>query len=172
MKIRSEQGFTLVELLIVVAIIAIVAALAVPGLLRSRMSANEASAIGTLRTIVSGQVAYSTSCGRNGYASGLPVLGVPPPGSALAFIDEDIALPIALKSGYAITLASGLGGAPSLADCNGTVTTNAYYATAVPVGFGGTGARSFAVNTTGTIWQASAAAAPAEPFAAPATPIQ
>src|SRR4051795_2270452 len=72
---NRQKGFSLIELLIVVAIILIIAAIAIPNLLRSRMAANEASAVASLRTVTTGEVTYQTAYPTVGYAPALVNLG-------------------------------------------------------------------------------------------------
>ena len=173
MTSRSERGFTLIELLIVVAIISIIAAFAVPGLLRSRMTGYETSAIVSLKAISVAQVSYSTGCGNAGYAPTLPVLHTPPGGAGEAYIDASLGLsPTPQKSGFNFTMVAGAGAGAGPTDCNGTATVTGYYATAIPMTYGSTGTRSFAINQSNTVWQIFGPAAPTEPFGAPATVVQ
>ena len=131
---KKNAGFTLIELMIVVAIIAIIAAIAIPNLLRSRMQSNESAAIGNMRTICGSEVAYHSANYR--YADTFAGLTTPPSGPP--FLDGT--WDGVTKSGYVYTLGGGAG-------ANGaTFAGNANAET-----FGVTGNKGFFVDASGII---------------------
>ena len=155
---RRDGGFSLIELLLVVAIIAIIAAIALPGLMRARLAANESSAIASLRTIGSAQATFASSCGGGGFAQSLDDLAEPPTGTTVAFIPPDVAA--GEKGGYTLLLVEGLGEPMAEAEvtCNGatTGTRSSFLATANPIVDGRSGVRAFGINNSNVLrWTAA-----------------
>jgi type IV pilus assembly protein PilA len=143
---RKQKGFSLIELLIVVAIILIIAAIAIPNLLRSRMAANEASAVGAVRTMVTSQVTFSTTWGV-GYANGLGILGgaVGCVASATTGCLIDPVMTTGIKSGYNFNTGAA-GGAGTTASPYTSFGTEAY-----PITVGSTGQRGFCSDESGVL---------------------
>ena len=148
---RKEKGFSLIELLIVVAIILIIAAIAVPNLLRSRMAANESSAAASLRTIATANVTYSSTY-NVGYAGTLAAMApsTAPSSAAADLLDAVLsgAIPVTTapaKSGYRFTYSPG-NAAPSATSPNPT-----FSAWATPVGPGSSGTADFCSDQTNVV---------------------
>jgi type IV pilus assembly protein PilA len=131
---RTSKGFSLIELLIVVAIILIIAVIAVPSFLRSRMAANESAAVGSLRTLNAAEVSYNSAYPTVGFAGSLSALSgtscYPPNSTSACLIDT--ALATGQRSGYSFTLTGG-SGTPS----------GSYNATASPIVYNYSGMRYF-----------------------------
>ncbi len=154
---RNSRGFSLIELLIVVAIILIIAAIAIPNLLRSRIAANQASAVGSLRTLNTSVITYASTynSGYSAYLSYLGSVGVANPNATQAGLIDSILAgsggQTSAKSGYNFTYA------PGATDASGRI--NTYSFTAAPITVGTTGTNYYFTDQSGVIRQNSTAMA-------------
>ena len=138
----QERGFSLIELLIVVAIILVISAIAVPSLLHSRIAANEASAVYSVRTINTAQTTYATTYPTIGYSDNLSKLGAPLSGATTSnnagVLDWVLgcSTPVCAKSGYDFSITNATSGGPG-------TPINGYSVHGVPHSVGVTGKNGF-----------------------------
>jgi len=160
---RKQKGFSLIELLIVVAIILIIAAIAIPNLLRAKISANESSAVGSVRNIVTAETSYNSSYPQYGFSTVLSRLGPgagllscpkagPDPVNGACLLDSALAgSDNSTKSGYMFE-ATGDNAGPA-DPTTGIVADNGFTAAAVPAVYNQTGVRDFCAGDDGVLRQ-------------------
>jgi hypothetical protein len=147
-----------VGFVMIIGSVGIVAAIAVPGLMRARMAGNEIAAIATLREIGSGQEIVAATCGNGLYAPSLEILGAPPESAGgEPFIDMELASDPVTRNGYTFAITPGPEDPDSDASCNGSAEgalVDTFFVSAMPDG-NATGGRFFGMNQDGTIYEST-----------------
>ena len=156
---RGDAGFTLIDMLFVIAIIGLLSTLAIPGLMRARGAAQSASAVGTLRVVNSAQLSFAITCGLGFYSPDFPTLGIVPAGSLDAFLPPDLSGGATfIKSGYRFSMAgTSLPAAPAM--CNGVAagrSAPAYAAVADQLDPTPAQGRFYGTNADGLIYEHTA----------------
>jgi prepilin-type N-terminal cleavage/methylation domain-containing protein len=157
-RVNNEKGFTLIDMLFVVALIGLLSTLAIPGLMRARGAAQSSSALGTIRVVNSAQLSFAITCGLGFYSPDFPTLARKPPSAIDAYLAPELATgPTFMKSGYNFSMAgSALAGAP--ATCNGLgagESAPGYAVVADQLDAPPTGGRFFGSNADGVIYEDS-----------------
>ena len=153
---KDNRGFTLLELLVVMAIVAILLSIATAVYRQGRLRGGEAVAVAALEAINQAQFAYMQTCGNQRYAPTLAELGKPFPGTSSAFLSADLAREgeEVVKSGYVFRM-TGTADPDAPRTCTDAVPVSGYQVTADPVVPGVGGERSYATNTDRVIFEDS-----------------
>jgi type II secretory pathway pseudopilin PulG len=166
---RREAGFTLIDILFVIALIGVLASMAIPGLMRARGAAQATSALGTMRVVNSAQLTFAISCGLGFYSPDFTSLGNPPPNSVDGFLPPELSGGLTFnKSGYMFSMAgTPVGGAP--ATCNGMAggTAASGYAIVADPSDPVVNSKYFGSNSDGVLYTDSASLATTMPETGP-----
>jgi prepilin-type N-terminal cleavage/methylation domain-containing protein len=145
-RLTAASGFTIIEILIVIALVGIVSSLAVIGTRQARVRGAETAAVSALRTINQAQFAFMQSCGNQAYAPTFVSLATPPPGSQSGYLSPDLTQSDPLqKSGYIFYMGGTVD--PDKTACTGVMPLTSYQVTADPLNPGHTGIRFFGSNS-------------------------
>ena len=161
-RVGNQKGFTLIDMLFVIALIGVLSTLAIPGLMRARGAAQSSSALGTIRVVNSAQLSFAITCGLGFYSPDFPTLARRPPGATEAFLPSGLASgPTFVKSGYNFSLAgTSIAGAPGT--CNGLgagLAAPGYAVVADQIDASPKGGKFYGSNADGVIYQHTASLA-------------
>jgi competence protein ComGC len=167
--VRNESGFTLIDMLFVVALIGLLSTLAIPGLTRAKGAAQASSALGTMRLLNSAQLSYAISCGLGFYAPDLPTLAKKPLGSVEAFVPPDLGTGVTVfRTGYTFSMAiTPVGGTPATCNGLGAGQTGAGYAVVADPLDPMVNPRYFGTNADGVLYEHSGSLGLVMPEAGP-----